>query len=101
MEAHRVVRRRGSHIFYTFGSKMAVRLSALRADRPLPPGRFLVLISVQRLSQPQGIVRLEGLGQIKNSVNSSGIEPVAGLYQLRFRVLPSGFGVYSQIGGVI
>jgi hypothetical protein len=25
---------------------MAVRLSALRASRPLPPGRFLVLISV-------------------------------------------------------
>jgi hypothetical protein len=31
---------------------MAVRLSALRAGRPLLPGRFLVLIS--RLSQPQG-----------------------------------------------
>jgi hypothetical protein len=29
-------------------SQMAVRLSALRADRPLhPPGRFLVLISVR------------------------------------------------------
>jgi hypothetical protein len=34
MEAHRVVRRRGSHIFYTIGSQMAVRLSALRADLP-------------------------------------------------------------------
>jgi hypothetical protein len=34
---HRVVRRRGSHIFYTIGSQMAVRLSALRTGRPLPP----------------------------------------------------------------
>jgi hypothetical protein len=32
---------------------MAVRLSALRAGRPLPPGRFLVLISVKSLSRPQ------------------------------------------------
>jgi hypothetical protein len=32
---------------------MAVRLLALRAGRPLPPGRYLVLISVKRLSQPQ------------------------------------------------
>jgi hypothetical protein len=31
---------------------MAVRLSALRAGRPLPPGRFLVLIC-QRLNRPQ------------------------------------------------
>jgi hypothetical protein len=33
---------------------MAVRLSALRAVRPLPPGRLLVLISVKRLSRPLG-----------------------------------------------
>jgi hypothetical protein len=34
VEAHRVVRRRGSHIFYTVGLQMEVRLSALRAGRP-------------------------------------------------------------------
>jgi hypothetical protein len=33
---------------------MAVRLSALCAGHPLPPGIFLVLISVKRLSRPQG-----------------------------------------------
>jgi hypothetical protein len=33
---------------------MAVRLSALRAGHPLPPGRFLVFISVKRLSRPNG-----------------------------------------------
>jgi hypothetical protein len=45
VEAHRVRRRQGSHIFYAIGSQMAVRLSVLRAGRPLPPGRFLALIS--------------------------------------------------------
>jgi hypothetical protein len=53
MEAHRVVRRRGSHIFETIGSQMAVRLSALSSLFPLPPGRLLVLISV-RLNRSQG-----------------------------------------------
>jgi hypothetical protein len=33
--------------FLTFASHMAVRLSALRAGRSLPPGRFLVLIFVR------------------------------------------------------
>jgi hypothetical protein len=47
MEAHRDVKRRGSHIYYTIGSQMAVRLSPLRDGRPLLPGRFVVLISVR------------------------------------------------------
>jgi hypothetical protein len=54
---------------------MVVSLSALRACRPLPPGRFLVLISVRDLVDPRDIVRLEGLDQMKNPVTSSGIEP--------------------------
>jgi hypothetical protein len=40
LEALRVVRGWGSHIFYTFGSQMAVRLSALRAGRFLPPRKI-------------------------------------------------------------
>jgi hypothetical protein len=39
---------------------MAVRLSALRAGQPLPPGRFLVLISVRG----KATVRLEGSGKL-------------------------------------
>jgi hypothetical protein len=54
VEAHRVLRRRDSHIFLTIGSQMAVRLSAFRAGRPLAPARFLVRISVKRLSRPPG-----------------------------------------------
>jgi hypothetical protein len=33
--------------FQTFGSQMAAKLSALCAGRFLPPGKFLVLISVR------------------------------------------------------
>jgi hypothetical protein len=40
---NRGVRRRGSHIIYTIGSQTAVRLSAPRAGRPLPPRRFVLL----------------------------------------------------------
>jgi hypothetical protein len=53
---------------------MAVRLSALRAGRPLPPGRFLVLISVRGWVGPRTIVRPEELGQLRNPMTSSGIE---------------------------
>jgi hypothetical protein len=53
-------------------SQMAVR-SAPRAGRPLPPGRFLVLISVRGCVNPRAIVRLEGLGQLINPMTSSGM----------------------------
>jgi hypothetical protein len=39
------MKRRGSHILKTIGSQLAVMLSALRADRLLPPVTYLVLIS--------------------------------------------------------
>jgi hypothetical protein len=52
---------------------MAVK-SALRAGRPLPRGRFVVLIPDSDRVNPRVIVRLEGLGQLKNPITSSGIE---------------------------
>jgi hypothetical protein len=51
-----------------------MRLSVLRAGCPVPPGRFLVLISVRGWVDPRAIVRLEWLGQWKNPVTSSVIE---------------------------
>jgi hypothetical protein len=62
---------------------MSVRSSALRGDRSLSAGRFLVLISVRSWVDPRAIVRLEGLGQLKNPMTSSEIH------------LPS-YGVGSQ-----
>jgi hypothetical protein len=49
---------------------MAVRLSALHICRFLPPGKFLVLISVIVCVNPRAIVRLEGLGKLKKSTSS-------------------------------
>jgi hypothetical protein len=51
------------------------RQSALRASCPSSPGRFLVLISVRGWVDPRAIVRLEGLGHLKNPVTSMGIKP--------------------------
>jgi hypothetical protein len=51
---------------------MAVRLSALSASWPLPPRRFLVLISVRGWVDPRAIVLLEGLGKLKKSSNFIG-----------------------------
>jgi hypothetical protein len=52
VEALRVARGWGSHIFQTFGSQMEAMLPTLGADRFLPPVRFLVLISVRGWVDP-------------------------------------------------
>jgi hypothetical protein len=46
-----------------------------RPNTPLPPGGFLILISVKRSVDPRAIMRLEGLGKLKDPVTSLGIEP--------------------------
>jgi hypothetical protein len=63
-----------STFFYIIGSQMVVNLSAIRARRPLPAGRFLVLISVRGWVNPRAIVWMKGLCQLKNPIISPGIE---------------------------
>jgi hypothetical protein len=67
-------------------------LSALLTGYPLLPGIFLVLIFVRGYINPRVIVWLEGLGQLKNPMTSSGIETATFrivaycLNQLRYRI---------------
>jgi hypothetical protein len=71
---------------------MAISLSALHAGLRLPPERFLVLTAVRGRVDPRVTVRLEGLGQLKNRITTSGIEPATFplvaqcLNQIRYRV---------------
>jgi hypothetical protein len=55
---------------------MAVRLSALRARRALLHRNFFFSVSgthfCKGLSQPQGLVLLEGLGKLKKSIHIIG-----------------------------
>jgi hypothetical protein len=47
-----------------------VRLSALHASHSLPPGSFLVLISVRARVDLRAIVQLEGFDRLKNPMTS-------------------------------
>jgi hypothetical protein len=60
MKVHRVVRRRGFHIFYTIGSQMTVRLSASRSGQEAT--WYSLLLEAE--STP---VQLEELGKLKKS----------------------------------
>jgi hypothetical protein len=53
---------------------MAVRLSALRAGRPLTSTKIPGTHSVRGWVDPRAIVRLEDLGQLKNPITLSGTE---------------------------
>jgi hypothetical protein len=45
---------------------LSSKVSALSAGRPLPSGRFLVLISVKRPSRPQGYSAARRIRSIEN-----------------------------------
>jgi hypothetical protein len=51
--------------FSRVNSQMAARASTLCTGRPLPPGRFLVLISIRGWIDSRAIAWLEELGQFK------------------------------------
>jgi hypothetical protein len=48
-----------------YNAHIVMRRRALRAGCPLPPGRFLVLISVRGWVDPRAIARLDGLCKLK------------------------------------
>jgi hypothetical protein len=48
---------------------------SLTCRSPFTPRKFPVLISVKRMSEPQGHSAAGRSGQLKNPVNQSGIEP--------------------------
>jgi hypothetical protein len=67
------MRRRGFHIFWTIDSQMAVRLSALRADRPpFTPRKIPGTHFCYRLSRPQGHSAAGGIRSIEKSNNLIG-----------------------------
>jgi hypothetical protein len=68
VEIYNFVRRRGSHIFYTIESQMAMRLSDLRTGRPLSPSISLVLISIRGSVYTQGRI---AAGRIRSNKKSS------------------------------
>jgi hypothetical protein len=73
VEAHMLVRRRGSHIFSRQSAhrwRWGCQPHAPAA--PLPPGIFLVLIAVRGWMDPRATVRLEGLGKLKKSSDLNG-----------------------------
>jgi hypothetical protein len=67
-------RRRGFYVFYTVGSHLAIRLSALCANSCFPAGIFLVLISVIGYVDLRAIMKLEGLDQSNYDIASLGIK---------------------------
>lgn len=62
------MRRRVSHIFYKMSLQKGLRLTGLKAGRPLPPEKFLKHIYLR------GIVRPKRVHELENPVTSE-VEP--------------------------
>jgi hypothetical protein len=75
VEAHRVVRHQGYHIFRQSAHRWWWGCWPYALAALYPQGRFLVFISVRGWVNPKAIVRLEWLSQLKNSMTSLGIKP--------------------------
>jgi hypothetical protein len=76
VEAHGVARGWSSHIFYTIGSQMVVRLSALHAGHPLHPKKIPGTHFCYTLSQFWGHNAAGKIRSTENPVASSALEPV-------------------------
>jgi hypothetical protein len=87
MEFHKVVRRRGSHIFWRIGSQIAVRLSALSTGIFLCASKTSGSHLCSRLNKLQGHSAARKICTLKYSITSSGIE--ISTSGLQYSALPS------------
>ena len=72
--AHRVVRRQGSHIFYKAGSRMAMGFWRYVPAALCAQGDSWWSFLLEAVLDPRAVMRLEGLGQLRDPVTSPGIE---------------------------
>jgi hypothetical protein len=101
VEAHSIVRRRDSHIFYTISSQMAMWLPALRSGRLLAPTvSFLVLISIRGWVDPRATVLLEESDPFKKSKDLIGIQtrylPACSIMSRSITLPRASYNLYSS-----
>jgi hypothetical protein len=88
MEAYWDVRRRGSHVFYTVGSQMALRLSALSAGRALHPRKIPGTHFCYRLSH-SAAGRIRSIEKIQRPHRESKYSPLHKVLEFPQSVLRS------------
>jgi hypothetical protein len=64
-----------SRLIHFLDSRLTDGCEVVSLTNPLSPGRFLVLISVRNSVESRATVGLEGIGQLRNPMTLSEIQP--------------------------